>query len=212
MFVLFFELFLFVPKFINIILESILFIDFLENPPSWISKEIIGDFVHFGIRVKELCLFEHFKKLSFINLSFGFLLHFVEFFKINDIIIKDFFLFTNFHQSPSLIIFTHFNTRLPFRVDIDRFSFKKRNNFLFDFFLLRKFLLSLKCSIDLFLFALLFLNFTFVLFDLIRKLPVRFSGKGVVVEFFTLSSTILFPIRVLSLLFGCFKTFRHFIL
>ena len=212
MFVLFFELFLFAPKFINVILKSILLVDFIQDSPTWVSQKIICDFMHFWIRVKKLGLFEHFKELDFINLSFGFFLHFIQLFEVNNVIIKDFFLLTNFHQSPSLIVFTHFNARLPFSVDIYRFSFKKRNDFLLNFFLLRKFLLSLDRTIKLFFFALLFLKFTFVLFDLAWKLPVGFSSESVVVKLFTLSSAVLFPIRMLSLLLSRFETLRHFIL
>jgi hypothetical protein len=85
--------------------------------------------VHFGLGSEKFGLLEHFGELCFIDLSFGFFLNLVDLLEVGDIIIEEFFLITNLHEGPSLIILAHFNARLPLSIGIDRLSLEKLGYF-----------------------------------------------------------------------------------
>lgn len=73
-------------------------------------------------------------------------------------------------------------------------------------------MLLFNMTIFFFLCAFLILNFNFPLFNLCRHMPTGFSGKSIIVKFFTLCCTILFPIRMFQIFLCDFKAFWHFIL
>ena len=139
--------FFFHPKTIEKILESILFVYFIQDSPSWICHKIICYFMHFCIRYQEFCLFQHFDKLNLIDFSFGLFLHLVEFFQISNILVEEFLFLTNPNKFPSLIILTHLDTRFPLGINIDTFGLKKCHKFSFLFLLFRQFLFELNSSI-----------------------------------------------------------------
>lgn len=212
LFYLFLSLLFLIPEFIKVILESIFLIDIFENAPSWICQKVILNFVHFGVRCEEFSLLEHFEELSFVDFGFGFFFDLIGLFKVNNVVIESFLFVADFHQHPSLIVLTHFDTGLPFGVDVDSFGLEEGNEFFLFLLFFREFLFKFEAAIQLALFLFLLFHFAFVLFDFIGELPARLSIEGIVEKLFAFSSTVLFPFGVVGLLLSGLETLGHLVL
>jgi hypothetical protein len=193
-------------------LEGIFFICIFKNAPSGICQKIVFNFVHFRVRGKEFGLLEHFQELCFVDLGFGFFFDLIGLFEVNNVIIKSFLFVADFHQHPSLIVFTHFDAGLPFGVDIYSFSFEKGYDFFLFLLFFGEFFLELETPIDLAVFLFLLFDFTFVLFDFVRELPAGLAIECVIEKLFAFSRSVLFPFRVVGLLLCGLETLGHLIL